>query len=350
MVNLLRVTERDVEEAEQEMLRLRRTWEQQGFVVIDQSMLEEQARKANQLATLHGEWSKERERRSREVVRHQQQMQSLQDSLTATHRWSNPITTVSVSIVVGFVSLCLLVLFGICAGIGDRASCGLIVGFVLCCLSIPSTVIWCVHRKVRAEQQVPYLSDELNRVATEGPGFHSQLAAATTTLKEIERLWNQEDDRYQRLVRLTSLKTGYLKAKERYDCLVATVNSRQWQLFHTNWRDLRSVEFETFLQEVFILHGYEASLTKASGDKGIDIILTGKGRRIGIQCKGYGDKVSVASVQEAFTGGRYYRCDTCVVITNSEFTTPAQELASSVGCTLICGRQIPDLIQGKISL
>lgn len=46
-------------------------------------------------------------------------------------------------------------------------------------------------------------------------------------------------------------------------------------------------------------------------------------------------------------GMRYYRCDHCAVITNSQFTTHAQEAARESACKLIDGSHIPDLIRGR---
>ncbi len=52
---------------------------------------------------------------------------------------------------------------------------------------------------------------------------------------------------------------------------------------------------------------------------------------------------------EALAGKLYYGCDGCAVITNSSFTPMARELAT-VGCVLIDGVRLPDLIQGRIEV
>jgi HJR/Mrr/RecB family endonuclease len=58
--------------------------------------------------------------------------------------------------------------------------------------------------------------------------------------------------------------------------------------------------------------------------------------------------VGNGAVQEAYAGMAFYRCDTCMVITNSEFTPKAVELAGRIGCVLIDGSRIPKLIEGRM--
>lgn len=69
------------------------------------------------------------------------------------------------------------------------------------------------------------------------------------------------------------------------------------------------------------------SVTRGSGDQGIDIIAYKNGRRYGVQCKYYTGSVGNSAVQEAYAGAKYYNCDIAVVMTNSTFTKAAKELA-----------------------
>jgi HJR/Mrr/RecB family endonuclease len=138
------------------------------------------------------------------------------------------------------------------------------------------------------------------------------------------------------------------KAKKAYDSLCHIANSQSFRLLHTDWRSLRGVPFEDFIANVFEMLGFHVTKTKASGDQGIDLIVIGKGRRIGIQCKGYCDSVGVHAVQEAHAGKSFYHCDGCLVITNSQFTKASRELAAKVGCKLIPGSEMTSLILGRI--
>ena len=83
------------------------------------------------------------------------------------------------------------------------------------------------------------------------------------------------------------------------------------------------------------------TLTKGSGDQGVDILARRKGERYAIQCKHYARPVGNRAVQEAFAGARYYGCDRAVVLTNSTFTPAAEELAESTGVLLWEGDALP---------
>jgi restriction endonuclease Mrr len=148
-------------------------------------------------------------------------------------------------------------------------------------------------------------------------------------------LWKTQQVCYERLNYLYDLRCFYQAARDRYDGLLAIVKSRRYQLLHKDWRALRGNNFEGFLQDVFEMLGFNVETTKASGDQGIDLILTGKGRRIGVQAKGYAENVGNHAVMEAHAGKDFYGCDSCVVVTNSDFTRTAQELAARSNCQML---------------
>jgi hypothetical protein len=154
--------------------------------------------------------------------------------------------------------------------------------------------------------------------------------------------------RHRRLTGLAQLRLQYDDALSDYQELLKRFESRKNQLQLVDWRSLRSIEFEDFLEDVFNVLGYAVETTKASGDQGIDLIAKRGQRQIGIQAKGYTNNVGNAAVQEAFSGMVHYGCTECVVITNSYFTRGAYELAASTGCRLVGGDQIRDLIDGKL--
>ena len=87
-------------------------------------------------------------------------------------------------------------------------------------------------------------------------------------------------------------------------------------------------EFEYAVAELFKKMGYFAVVTKASGDQGIDIIAEKGGRKLGIQTKCYGSKVTNTAVQETVAGIVYYHCDKGIVVTNNYFTSSAIKLAA----------------------
>jgi HJR/Mrr/RecB family endonuclease len=111
---------------------------------------------------------------------------------------------------------------------------------------------------------------------------------------------------------------------------------------------MRGVEFEHFLARVFEMLGYQVELTKVSGDQGADLVVTGKGKRIAVQAKGFAGSVGNDAVQEVVASMPCYKCDCCVVVTNSSFTPGAKRQAAPWSCRLIDGAQIPALIEGRI--
>jgi predicted RecB family endonuclease len=95
------------------------------------------------------------------------------------------------------------------------------------------------------------------------------------------------------------------------------------------------ISYENWCVEYLKKEGYQdISLTRASGDQGIDI-LARKGRTsYGFQCKFYTSPVGNSAVQEAYSGAAFYNCDQAAVITNTTFTKGARDLAQETGVEL----------------
>lgn len=98
---------------------------------------------------------------------------------------------------------------------------------------------------------------------------------------------------------------------------------------------MSGLEFEHYTAKLLKKLGYKnVSVTKASGDQGIDVLAEKDSICYAIQCKNYANKLDNTPVQEAFAGKQFYGCDVGVVITNSTFTEGASELAGSTGVLL----------------
>lgn len=98
---------------------------------------------------------------------------------------------------------------------------------------------------------------------------------------------------------------------------------------------LDGLEFEEYVRKLLIKLGYtNVEKTKASGDFGIDILAEKDNVSYAIQCKLYTGKLGNACVQEAYAGKKYYNKNLAVVITNSTFTSGAQELAKETSVVL----------------
>jgi len=89
------------------------------------------------------------------------------------------------------------------------------------------------------------------------------------------------------------------------------------------------IEFEHFVADLFNKMGYTATVTKASGDQGIDVIAEKEDRKLGIQAKCYSSAVTNKAIQEVVAGLSHYKLDKGIVVTNNYFTDSARELAMS---------------------
>jgi hypothetical protein len=132
--------------------------------------------------------------------------------------------------------------------------------------------------------------------------------------------------------------------KSKIDTSVAAIYEsearKNWQRFY-RLRNLSSVdeldglEFEKAVRFLYKERGYNAEITQASGDFGVDVIATKGQEKLAIQAKRYTGSVGVKAVQEVASGAFYYTATKAIVITNSYYTPQAKELADKLGVDLI---------------
>lgn len=101
--------------------------------------------------------------------------------------------------------------------------------------------------------------------------------------------------------------------------------------------DIRSLDemeghdFEYYCAELLKKRGFEeVSVTKGSGDYGVDVLAEKDGVTYAIQCKAYTTPVGVKAVQEACAGREFYDRMVGAVLTNQYFTKPAVEAAKKL--------------------
>jgi HJR/Mrr/RecB family endonuclease len=111
---------------------------------------------------------------------------------------------------------------------------------------------------------------------------------------------------------------------------------------------MSGLEFEEYTAQLLKRIGYSnVTVTKASGDQGIDVLATKDGIRYAIQCKNYSHKLDNTPVQEVYAGKVFYHCDVGVVLTNSTFTQSAYILANSIGVLLWDRATLQDMIHNS---
>jgi len=104
---------------------------------------------------------------------------------------------------------------------------------------------------------------------------------------------------------------------------------------HVDW--MEGIEFEKFLERLFLALDFKVKRTPASRDMGADLILESKSKVIAVQAKRQESSVGNKAVQQIIAGMDYYHANEGWVISNSEFTTSAFKQASPKGIKLING-------------
>lgn len=142
-----------------------------------------------------------------------------------------------------------------------------------------------------------------------------------------------------------------LAAETELHRLTAAIDSRLHWLRTCTWEQMTAANFENFVAETFLHLGYIVERTGKSGDQGVDLIVSRDARRVAVQAKGYlNQSVGNGAVQQAHAGMGFYNCHAAAVVTNATFTSSARVLAERVGCRLIDGSQLRDLIEGALKL
>lgn len=99
--------------------------------------------------------------------------------------------------------------------------------------------------------------------------------------------------------------------------------------------DMTPTEFEIFCAEQLKRSGWDARVTLQSRDQGIDVVAEKAGFRVVLQCKLYSGPVGNKAVQEISAGKAHAQAHRGVVVTNSRYTSPAEQLASANGILLL---------------
>lgn len=104
---------------------------------------------------------------------------------------------------------------------------------------------------------------------------------------------------------------------------------------------MEGIEFEKFMAALFESKGYShVERTLASGDQGVDILLTTEDRKVAVQLKRQANPVGNSAVHAAYFGMAYYDADEAWVVTTSTFTPKAKEAARKTGVRLHGGSDI----------
>ena len=153
----------------------------------------------------------------------------------------------------------------------------------------------------------------------------------------------------------TKTKNGYLGITTFVGCflisfvLIKFYKNRKRNKFLNSGMDIvehmSGEEFEEFLSEHFKSIGYKVQLTPGSQDYGADLVLEKDNRKIVVQAKRWKKVVGVEAVQQIIGAIKYYDAEKGMVITNSNFTENAYELADENGIELWDKHKLIELIR-----
>lgn len=113
--------------------------------------------------------------------------------------------------------------------------------------------------------------------------------------------------------------------------LARKINSRGIKAVDT----MSGVEFEHYVAKLLAKQGYSHISFTERYDYGIDIVADKDGIKWGIQVKRHKGPVKALAVRQAVTALKKYCCDRAMVVSNSQFSRVAVELARTNDCTLI---------------
>lgn len=88
-------------------------------------------------------------------------------------------------------------------------------------------------------------------------------------------------------------------------------------------------DFEYVCADILRAKGFQnVTVTRGSGDQGVDVIAEHSGIKYAVQCKRFSGSVGNKAVQEVHFGKTYYHCHVAIVMTNSYFTPSAKDAAN----------------------
>jgi restriction system protein len=114
------------------------------------------------------------------------------------------------------------------------------------------------------------------------------------------------------------------------------------QAFHAK---MSPWDFEEFCAQELRRAGWSASLTKGSGDQGVDIVAERDGTRLVVQCKLYNRPVGNKAVQEAVAAKLHVGAHVGAVVTNATYTPSASQLAATTATLLLHHSELPEIAE-----
>lgn len=103
------------------------------------------------------------------------------------------------------------------------------------------------------------------------------------------------------------------------------------------------IEFEKAVADALNSDGWDARLTRRTGDQGLDLLASDSDYKVAIQCKRYSSPVSNSAVQEVHAAADFIGATHAVVVTTSSYTQSARLLAEALKVVLLHIDELPHL-------
>lgn len=188
-----------------------------------------------------------------------------------------------------------------------------------------------VKRNIECLDQHNRLLNEINDIQYKISAYQSVLDSMMEALDCVKKLEEQQAKNASDIVALTKLFHQPLQTGEHS----VSLSPAQVSLTMKTIDMLEGHDFEIFCADLLEKSGYQdVSVTKKSGDQGVDVLATNGGIKYAFQCKCYSSELGNKPVQEVHAGKDMYGCQIGVVITNSFFTNGAKSLAAATGVLL----------------
>jgi restriction system protein len=184
----------------------------------------------------------------------------------------------------------------------------------------------------------PWINDQLARLNDHFEQVRDKKQERARKDKEEKERRKEEEERQRRIFEQEEqerIRKQKQEEERRQRETEESVARARWAEFHESktieevWR-MSGLDFEKFLKRLFTIMGYSDVQLTAFNDYGADHVCTSPdGVKTAIQAKRYRNTVTVGidAVYQLLGGMRRYRCPEGMVVTTSQFTEAARELA-----------------------
>lgn len=166
------------------------------------------------------------------------------------------------------------------------------------------------------------------------PTLETQWSTSITEDEDFLALIRPNEFGYEKLIAL--LNIIYLNIQEEHETITLSQEIKT------------GIDYEHYIEQILQQNNFDVTRTPATGDQGVDLIVSKNNQRIAIQCKYYSKPVGNKAVQEVASGKDFYSCQYACVVSNNTFTPAARKLATSLNIALLNEDNLIDKLTSTI--